>query len=55
MTNKEKAIRYFAKAMKTADIVHMATMETMTLRMAEAWYAYIAACQEEVKHAKSAR
>jgi hypothetical protein len=58
MTNKEKAIRKFSKAMRTAYINYVARQvidvpDCMTMNMRAAWVEYILACREEFQHGRS--
>ena len=47
MSNKEKAIRRFAKAMRDANVVYMADQGKFTPNMDRVWQLYIEACKEE--------
>jgi hypothetical protein len=50
MTNKEKAIRRFAKAMRDANVVFMVETGKFTPNMNTFWSLYIEACREEDKN-----
>lgn len=52
MTEKEKAIRNFAKAMRSADTKHMALFGIFTSNMAASWYRYIEAVKKEYGHVR---
>ena len=49
MSPKEKAIRTFAKAMKTANPSYIAEEGRFTQRLHDAWWEYVDQCQLEVK------
>lgn len=53
MTEKEKAIKEFAKAMRTAHIPYIAENGRMTPAMDMAWNSYVIACMKEVKDVRS--
>lgn len=48
LTNKEKTIRDFAKAMRSANAQYIADQGHFTLRLESAWYAFVDACEQEV-------
>jgi len=50
MTTKEKVIRDFAKAMRTAHVPYIAERGRFTERMFVLWQLYVDACQQEVKN-----
>jgi len=60
MTKKEKAIRKFAKAMRSACVEYYAekygdTRLNLTPNMQEAWYEFIIGCIAEAKDVKPTR
>lgn len=52
MSEKEKAIRLFAKAMRTAHVPYIAGGGRMTPGMDLAWNLYVIACIKEAKNGR---
>lgn len=52
MTEKEKAIKEFSKAMRTAMVAYVADGGRMTLGMAMAWNNYVVACMKEASNGR---
>jgi hypothetical protein len=55
MTRKEKAIREFAKRMRTALVSYIAEQGRFTPALEWAWFEYVDACSEETENVKPKR
>lgn len=52
MTEKEKAIKEFSKAMRTAVVAYVADGGRMTPGMTMAWNNYVVACMKEASNGR---